>query len=93
MREQVDDGEDHDPHDVAHRATTWTHADLCFDPEWNALETCAGPAAWEFDAVAWDEGPKVRDALRRVVEARGTASDLKPRAAEVLSRIIDGLFD
>jgi len=71
---------------------TWTHTDRCFGPEWNALDTAAHPGAWEFDAVAWDEGPDISAKVERLTGLKGAIERFRPTAGERISTLVDSLF-
>ena len=74
-------------------AGTWTQTDRCFGSAWNVLDTEAHPAAWEFDAMAWDEGPGIMDRVKRLAHLPATIKRLRPVAADRLSTFADSLFD
>ena len=71
----------------------WTHTDRCFGPDWNVLDTAAHPGEWEFDPVAWDEGPGVSDGLKRIARMPAALKKLRPVAGQRLATFADALFD
>lgn len=71
----------------------WTQTDRCFGSGWSTMDIAANPGAWEFDAVAWDEGPGIKDTLHRLAQLPARVKRLRPVAAERLSTLADSLLD
>lgn len=70
-----------------------SQADRCFGDEWNLLASSANPAAWEFDATSWDEGPGIKETIDRLTRIPEMFKRLGAVRGDRMASFIDGLFD